>query len=96
MASTSVAFALDQATIKSIETAAKSLAVSRSEVVRRAIRDFECQHKPDRLTEPERLRMLAVFDEVIMRIPKRDQREVDQELKEIRRSRRSWGRRSPV
>lgn len=38
--------------------------------------------------------MLKVFDKLVPRVPSRPQREVEQELREIRRARRSGGRRS--
>ena len=42
-----------------------------------------------KLSETERLRMLRVIDAIIAQPPTRDQSEVDRELREIRRARRS-------
>jgi hypothetical protein len=98
MALTKVTFTLDDATIARLDQAAASLAKPKSVVVREAIRDFSERsgRLSGRLSEGERLRMLKIIDEMLPRIPTRDQREVDRELKEIRRARRSWGRRTPV
>jgi hypothetical protein len=87
MASRKVTFTLDEATITRLERAAASLAIPKSEVVREAIRDFS--ERIGRLSERERLAMLRVFDEVVPRIPARDEAEVDRELTAIRRERRS-------
>ena len=46
----------------------------------------------DKLSESERRRMRQVFDTLVPRIPVRPQQEVEQELREIRRARRSGGR----
>jgi hypothetical protein len=40
------------------------------------------------------LSLLRTFDEVVPRIPARDAREVERELKALRQARRSGGRRS--
>jgi hypothetical protein len=40
--------------------------------------------------------MLRVFDEMVPKIPKRPQEEVEAELAEIRAARRGGGRRTPV
>ena len=94
MATTKVTFTLDDATIARLERAAATLAKPKSEVVREAIHDFS--GRIGKMSEGERLRMLRIFDEMLPRIPRRDNREVDRELKEIRRVRRSGGRRSPI
>lgn len=93
MATTKVTFTLDNATITRLEQAAASLAKPKSEVVREAILDFS--ERIGRLSERERLNMLRIFDEMLPQIPARDGREVDRELKDIRRARRSGGRKSP-
>src|SRR2546425_5329174 len=94
MASTKVTFTLDQATIARLQQAAECLALPKSEVVREAVREFS--ERVGRLSERERLHLLRVFDELVPRIPERDVRQVDQELKAIRRARRLGGRRSLV
>jgi len=92
MATTKVTFTLDEATIERLQQAAASLAMPKSEVVREAILDFS--ERIGRLSERERLNLLRTFDELVPRIPKRSDRQVEQELKAIRRARRSGGRRS--
>src|SRR6266849_6974848 len=92
MATTKVTFTLDQATVTRIEQAASSLALPRSQVVREAVAEFS--ERIGRLSERERLNLLRTFDELVPRIPKRDVRQVDQELKAIRLARRSGGRRA--
>jgi hypothetical protein len=44
------------------------------------------------LTEAERLRLLAVFDEAVAAIPERPPAAIDQELADIRRQRHLGGR----
>lgn len=92
MATTKVTFTLDQATITRLQEAAARLARPKSEVVREAILEF--YERIGRLSERERLSLLRTFDEVVPRIPSRGLREVEQELKAVRRARRSGGRRS--
>ena len=87
-----VTLTLDQATVTRLEQAASSLALPKSQVVREAIAEFS--ERIGRLSERERLNLLRTFDEVVPRIPGRDVRQVDQELKAIRLARRSGGRRS--
>jgi len=48
----------------------------------------------DKLSEEERVRLLKVFDTLLPKIPKRPLREVEAELRDIRRARRRWGRRA--
>ena len=87
-----VTFTLDQATIVRIQRAADRLSLPKSEVVREAIQEF--YDRIGRLSDSERLKMLRTFDEVIPRIPNRDARHVESELRAIRQSRRKGGRRS--
>ena len=94
MAATKVTFTLDNATITRLERAAETLAKPKSEIVREAIHDYS--DRIGKLSERERLRLLKVFDELVPLIPERDVREVERELKEIRRARRTGGRRTPV
>jgi hypothetical protein len=93
MATTKVTFTLDQATVTRLAEAAARLAMPKSQVVREAI--LEYYDRIGRLSERERLSLLRTFDEVVARIPARDAREVERELKALRRARRSGGRRSP-
>jgi hypothetical protein len=94
MASTKVTFTLDDATIDRLERAAETLAKPKSQVVREAILDYS--ERMGRLSEPERVRLLTAFDALFPKIPVRDIRDVERELEEIRRARRSGGRRHPV
>jgi Ribbon-helix-helix protein, copG family len=93
MATVKVTFTLDDATVRRLNEAAERLAKPKSEVVREAIDDYHA--RIGRLSERERIRMLKIFDEVVPRIPPRPAREVQRELQELRRARRSGGRRSP-
>lgn len=92
MAAIKLTFTLDPATVTRLNEAAARLAVPKSEVVRDAILDF--YERIGRLSERERLRLLRTFDEVIPRIPRRDVRRVERELKAVRQARRLGGRRS--
>jgi len=94
MASVKVTFTLDRATISRLDDAAERLSLPKSEIVREAIQEYH--DRIGKLSERERVQMLRTFDEVIPRIPARDVREVDRELRAIRRARRSGGRKHPV
>ena len=94
MATVKVTFTLDEATVARLRETASRLAKPKSEVVREAIREFHA--KSDRLSETERQRMLRVMKDILARPPTRTQAEVDRELRELRRARRSRGRLHPV
>jgi predicted transcriptional regulator len=94
MASVKVTFTLDEATISRLQRASERLRKPKSEVVREAIKEF--YDRTDRLSESERIRMLRAIDEMMARGPSRPQAENDAELAEIRRARRSGGRRTRV
>ena len=83
-------FTFDEATVERLNRMASRMAKPKSEVVREAIREYES--KSDRLPEAERLRMMRIMDEIMAKPPTRPQREVDEELAEIQRARRSGGR----
>ena len=53
-------------------------------MVREAVADYHA--RIGRLSESERQRMLKIFDTLFPLIPKRPQREAEEELKEIRRA----------
>jgi hypothetical protein len=91
MATTKVTFTFDPATIARLTDAAERLAKPKSEIVREAIHDYH--ERIGKLSESERLRMLAVLDRIAKLPPTRPQSEADAELKEIRRARRHGGRR---
>jgi hypothetical protein len=84
-------FTLDEATAAELTRSAARLAKPQSEVVRLAIRDYA--DRIGRLSEPERLRLLEVFDELVPKIPARPAAEVDRELRAVRAGRRRGGRR---
>lgn len=92
MASIKVTFTLDQTTVGRLRDTAQRLAKSKSEVVREAIHEYHA--RLGKLSERERLRLLHVFDDLVPRIPSRPVREVDQEIRTLRRLRRHGGRQS--
>jgi predicted transcriptional regulator len=86
-----VTFTLDDETVERLRRLATRLGRPQSQVVRESIKDYEA--RSDKLSEEERLRMLAVLDRIRLEPPTRPQAEVDAELREIRRSRRrGWSR----
>lgn len=94
MASIKMTFSLDEEAVAGLQMAAERLSLPKSEVVREAILDY-CQ-RLGRLSERERLRLLKTFDELLPTIPTKSDEEVDRELAEIRRARRTGGRRTRV
>ena len=90
MATVKMTFTLDESTAARLDHTAAALRKPKSEVVRDAIRDYS--ERVGRLTEVERRRLLGLFDEVVPAIPARPDEEVDAELADLRRSRRSGGR----
>ena len=83
-------FTLDEKTEVVLRRTAARLSKAKSEIVREAIQEYGA--RVGRLSEAERLRLLAAFDEHVPRIPERPLIEVEAELAEIRRSRRTGGR----
>lgn len=94
MATVKMTFTLDEVTAKRLNLAAIRVSKPKSEVVREAIQDYYA--KTDRLSEAERLRMLRALEEYMAKASTRGQKEVDRELREIRRARRSGGRLHPA
>ncbi len=84
-------FTLDEATDTVLRRTAERLSKPKSEVVREAIQEYGA--RVGRLTEAERLRLLAAFDEHVSRIPERPLAEVEAELEALRQARRGGGRR---
>jgi hypothetical protein len=64
--------------------------MAKSQLVREALADYHS--RIGRLSEGERKRMLKIFDALVPAIPARPRREGEDELREIRRARRSGGR----
>lgn len=83
-------FTLDDKTETVLRRTAERLNMAKSEVVREAVQEYGA--RVGRLSEAERLRLLAAFDEHVSRIPERPLAEVEAELDEIRRARQSSGR----
>jgi len=90
--STKVTFTLDNDTVARIDRTAARLGVSKSGLVREAVREYAA--RIGKLSQTERRRMLEVFDAVLARIPKRPADHVDRELAALRRARRGAGRRT--
>jgi predicted transcriptional regulator len=85
-------FVLDDQTMNAIRSLAERKRKPQSHVVREAIAIYARQE--ERLTDEERSRRLQVLAELMGRPPTRPQAEVDAELKDIRKSRRTGWRRS--
>jgi predicted transcriptional regulator len=92
MATTKVTITLDQATITKLAEAAIRLSKPKSQVVREAIAEYHS--RIGQLSDAERQRLLDAFDEFVPNIRERTDEDVRAELAEIRRARRSGGRRS--
>lgn len=93
MATVKMTFSLDESTASRLNEASASLGKPKSEVVREAIRDYA--ERMGRLSEAERVRLLGVFDDVVAAIPERPRSEVEEELAEVRVSRREGSGRRP-
>ena len=88
---TKVTFTLDNETVEAIRAIAARKKKPRSLVVREAVAAYARQE--DKLDEAEQLRRLRVLDDLRDRPRTRPQREVDDELRGIRRARRAGWRR---
>ena len=89
-----VTFTFDDQTVETLKRTASRLKKPQSVVVREAIQDYAL--RSDRLSEEERTHMLKVFDRMLDRIPGGVQAEADAEISEIRKARKSGGRRTRV
>lgn len=87
-------FTLDASTAERIDRTTARLGMSKSKVVRDAVSEYAT--RAGRMSESERLKCLAAFDEFFRRIPSRSRKEVDAEIAEIRRARRQGGRKTPL
>ncbi len=83
-------FTLDGETADRIDRTAASLGMPKSAVVREAVSEYAA--RAGRLTEHERLRILATFDDLIPRIPARATRDVEREITAVRVARHAGGR----
>lgn len=90
MATIKVTFSLAPETVTMLNDVADRLGKPKSRVVRDAIQEYHAGI--DRLTEAERIRMLAAFDELSSKLPPRADEDVERELEGIRASRRTGGR----
>jgi hypothetical protein len=82
-------FSLDDATVETLRKTAYRLRKPQSLVVREAIARYAAEE--DRLSDEERDRILKVLDYMKTLPASRSQKEVDEEIAEIRRARRASG-----
>jgi hypothetical protein len=87
-----VTFTLDRKTVDAIRRTAQRLGTAQSQVVRDAVAEYAA--RSDRVSERERLRRLAILDALRQAPPSRSGAAVDAELRAIRATRRTGGRRS--
>jgi hypothetical protein len=83
-------FTFDEETAVTLRRTASKLKKPQSAIVREAIQDYA--DRADRLSSKERNHLLRVLDRVMARPRDRTGAEVDAELSEIRRARRTGGR----
>ena len=84
-------FSLDDDTVRTLRETAERYRKPQSVIVREAIAHYASRE--DRLSTDERDRLLGVLRDIKGRRPTRPESEVDRELRQIRRSRRSgWSR----
>jgi len=87
-----VTFTLDDRTVERLRLTAARLRKPQSQVVREAVAEYAAS--AGRLSESERRSLLRLFDRLVPGPSHRSARDVDEELREIRRARRRGGRRS--
>lgn len=92
MGQTKMTFTLDEQTAAYLDRTAARLGMTKSGVVREAIREYAAHI--GRLSESERLKALATLDEIMRRPPTRSATQVEQEIRDIRKARRTGGRRT--
>ncbi len=86
-----VTFTLDDATVRTLRKVAARARKPQSLVVREAVAHYAARER--KMTSEERERWLRTFDELIAKVPPRPREDVERELKEVRRSRRTgWVR----
>ena len=87
-------FTLDDETVTRLRKIAVRTRKPQSLVVREAIAEYAAQG--ERLTEDERKRALQAFDALAPAVRRRAPADIARELRELRRARRSGGRRTPA
>lgn len=87
-------FVLDDETFQILKTTSARLKRPRSRIVRDAICDFS--RRTGTTTERERLQKIELLDAYTSRMAGRPDKDVDRELKIVRRARRVSGRRHPA
>ena len=86
-----VTFTLDEETVRKLRKMAERTKKPQSLVVREAVAHYAAEG--DKLSDEERERKLAILRDLMSQLPTRPQAEVDAELRELRRSRRTgWSR----
>jgi len=86
-------FSIDEETIRTLRALASRQQKPQSHIVREAIAAYATHG--EKLTEQERMRKLRVLDQIRARPQTRTERDVDAELRKVRRARRvGWRRRS--
>lgn len=83
-------FSLDTRTAARIDALGRELGMPKSAIVREAVAGYA--ESARQLPEAERLERLRQFEELVVRIPPRPRRDVEAELRELRRSRRTGWR----
>ena len=86
-------FVLDDATVRLLQTLAARRVKPQSVIVREAVAAYA--REEDKLTDEERNHRLSVLDRLQVQPPTRPIKEVDAELRQLRRNRRvGWQRQS--
>ena len=86
-------FSLDEQTVEALRRAAQRTRKAQRLIVSEAIAQYTTRE--DLLSDPDRERLLGVLRRIGKRPATRSQADVDRELKEIRRSRRTGWSRAP-
>jgi hypothetical protein len=86
-----VTFTLDEETVQRLRKMAERSKKPQSLIVREAVAHYAARE--DKLTDEEREHKLRILRELGAQLPTRPQKEVDRELRDLRRSRRTgWVR----
>lgn len=85
-----VTYSLHETTVRQIRRMGELLGMAQSHVVREAVADYAA--RKDRLSERERLRLLAVLDRLRDSPVTRSEQSVDAEIRAVRAARRQGGR----